>query len=422
MLRLYRFAAWLLIIALAQLSVAGNLLASLTNPYSFLNPIYIIPLDPDVDIPVSPPKQDTFLVQDTFVGAKAQLKPIADFFLAQNWYYWVGQDLAGKNTTRLIQVFGFRAGDVWHSERVRRGSLRSIEDLTDDRGVPLGSDATIMDILNSPQVKPELLKAVQAAFPDIRGDEWYAGMVALAVMMGVVSGKPNPEGEGMVFAGDDYLTRAEWVVMLNRCHGLQDWLYMMDKPEAKLPSKDGVVPLGTWFLGDYNQRMPYQFGGMYSLEELSQPATRAEAAAMLAVGSGFSYHHMKSYGYEWHDEDYANYREWFTDTQDMWLNPPMVDLLNTGIPKPLAYLGGYLTEGQTIPQRLAAAQRGEADFPYPIYRSLMFNVCARVIGGFPDGTLRPYDYLTRAQGLAILFKLYDMYPQSVFADPNDRDR
>jgi len=366
----------------------------------------------------SPPPRETFLVQDTFTGTKAQLKPIADFFLSQPWYYWVGQDLAGQRTKSFDIIFGYSAGDVWHSERAHTGSMNSIKGLTDASGKALGSDARIMDILNSPQVQPDLLKAVQESFPDINGDEWYASMVGLAVMMGIIGGKPGPDGEGLIFAGDDYLTRAEWIAMLNRCRGYEDWLRLMNAPGANNPSSDGVVPSGTWFLADYNHSMAVSFGGMYTLAELSQPATRAEAAMLLECGAGFRLKAEK-HGYPVYSHELIiSLRNQFTDTVDMWVEPQMSDALKLGYLVPVTSMRPYLDE-MTIPQRLTAAKNRTLDFPYSIYAHLMGNVNARVFGGFPDGTLRPYDPLTRAQALAILFKLYDMYPDSIFADSYD---
>jgi hypothetical protein len=108
----------------------------------------------------------------------------------------------------------------------------------------------------------------------------------------------------------------------------------------------------------------------------------------------------------------------FTDTANMWLAPEYADLLNLGTPQVVTHVGHYL-DGMTIPQRLRAAQAGTIPFPFGIFVPLSGMVNARVMGGFEDGTLRPYDNLTRGQALAILFRVYGMYPSSRFADPYD---
>ena len=100
---LKRTTACLLCFSLLLTFLSTALLAEVTPTTSLINSSNLIFSGSERNMPdYLPPKRDTYLVQDTFIGVKAQLQPIADFFLAQPWWYWAGQNLAGQRTRSMI--------------------------------------------------------------------------------------------------------------------------------------------------------------------------------------------------------------------------------------------------------------------------------------------------------------------------------
>ena len=356
----------------------------------------------------TPSNGERFLVHESFTGSKAQLKPIADFFLAQPWTKAALITLDGLRSRAFCSILGFKFGETFVSPRNIEGSMETIRGLTDVNGTPLGTSAGIMDVLASQQVAPELLKAVQETFPDIEGHEWYAPNVGLAVMMGLIGGRPSPDGNGLVFAGDDLVTRAEWMTMLNRLTSYKEYLYDISQPKKAEASPDGVVPIGTWFLSEYNHLVAGDnyLGNTYTLEELSQPVSRAEAAYIFAENN----HIMFSL---FDPKNPMQYKNHFPDIESLEINPIMKDLLNLGYLMPVGNLSDFCN-GLTVTETLVLAEKGEADFPFPLYRAAMNLNLANVLNGFPDGNLYPFEPLTRGQALALLFKAATEKPSGFY--------
>ena len=358
-------------------------------------------------------EKKTYLVQDTFVGEKAQLKPIADFFLSQPWFYWSMQSLDGTATRDLRAIYDYQYGKTFVAEQNHRGSMLSIEGLTCVQGKPLGAEARISDVLASQQVAPALLEAVKETFPDIIGDEWYISTVGISVMMGIIGGRPSPDGTGLIFAGDAPVTRAEWMVMLNRIHGLE--AYGIDIRDAgSKQSTDGVVPEGIWFLTDYNIVVHSQNGlfGIYTLEELSQPITRAEAALIFDEAStGFNFTSRFDYGkvYE--------YKQAFGDLAVMPLDIRTFYSPVFETDRPIGLMQEYL-DGLTMTNLLAGVREGTRGLPYTLYYPMMKLNVNSVMNGYDDGNFHPLDTLTRAQALSLLLKACSLYPRP-FLDSYD---
>ena len=358
-------------------------------------------------------EKKTYLVQDTFVGEKAQLKPIADFFLSQPWFYWSMQSLDGTATRDLRAIYDYQYGKTFVAEQNHRGSMLSIEGLTCVQGKPLGADARISDVLASQQVAPALLEAVKETFPDIVGDEWYISTVGISVMMGIIGGRPSPDGTGLIFAGDAPVTRAEWMVMLNRIHGLESYQHSQSVAGYK-QSHDGVVPEGTWFLNDYNILVGSQGGlvGLYTLEELSQPVTRAEAALIFGE---------KNTGFDF--PNHYNHRDWITYQTSY---PDLVEMgrdVRTRYSEyfekdmPFYDIADYL-DGITVTQLLEQIKVGNRSLTYPFFSAMMELNINNIMNGYDDGNFHPLDTLTRAQALSLLLKACSLYPRP-FLDSYD---
>lgn len=400
-----------IILSLVLFSLLCNTVSAsvVSYTYDFIG----LPQITSTNIPFSyarPSAKKTFLVHDSFVGSKAQLKPISNFFLEQPWTYWSLITLDGCRTRSLATVFAFSFGDTFNEERNRQGAVASIYGLTDSAGNALSPSSGINDVLASSQVKPALLKAVQESFPDISGDEWYAGNVALAVMLGIIGGRPDATGDGLIFAGDELVTRAEWMVMINRISSLADYSTKIADPWLADPSRDGVVPSGAWFLQDYNliTSMGNDMEGLYTLSELSQPISRAEAAFIFAKA-----HHGLNFksGFDFYNP--MKYRANFPDLATLSINPIMKDLLNDGKPGPVGDLKSFCGD-LSVTQALTAAQTGQRDFPYPLYEAAIRLNLAGILAGYSDGLMHPFDNLTRGQALALLFKACEQWPNGFY--------
>ena len=358
-------------------------------------------------------EKKTYLVQDTFVGEKAQLKPIADFFLSQPWFYWSMQSLDGTITRDLRVIYDYQYGKTFVAEHNHRGSMLSIEGLTCVQGKPLGADARISDVLASQQVAPALLEAVKETFPDIVGDEWYISTVGISVMMGIIGGRPSPDGTGLIFAGNDPVTRAEWMVMLNRIQGLESYLRALERAGYK-QSYDGVVPEGTWFLADYNKLVGSQGGlvGLYTLEELSQPVTRAEAALIFEnANTGFDFPNHYTH------RDWITHRTSYPDLLAMGMDvrTRYSEYFETDMPY---YTVSEYLDGATVTQLITAIRSGERGLTYPFYSAMMELSVNSIMNGYDDGNFYPLDTLTRAQALSLLLKACSLYPRP-FLDSYD---
>ena len=391
--------SWVLILCFFCSSSVG----AITIPTPLIDERLFKDLERSIPNITPPANTKKYLVQDTFTGAREQLKPIADYFLAQPWYYWSCQTLNGTATRSLTTIFDFKFGESFTDPLNREGALNSVRGLTDSTGQPLTGNATLHDVLAAPQVSSDLLKAVQAAFPDIKGDEWYVPNVGLAVMMGIIGGRPNPDGEGLIFAGDDYVTRAEWMVMINKLDSLEYYLYDVGQKGMNETSKDGVVPEGTWFLSDYNLVVGSQgtLFDFYTLDELSQPISRAEAAFVFWRSANSTLVNMRT-GFDYYNP--LKYKGIFPDINCLEINVIMGDPANLGTPSAISNIRKELN-GLTVTERLAAAETGEMDFPYTFYEDIIDMYLAKgIMGGFPDGNIYPFKQLTRAEALALLFK------------------
>lgn len=410
-----RTALWLLILIVITSSMASASDAQTVERQAYQWMMHGLPSPNAGNTPFSYGRneaRETFLVQDTFVGEKAQLRPIADFFLSQPWYYWSCQTLDGRRTRSLPTVFGYRFGETFKEQHNVLGSMASIQGIQDAAGYQLGVSATLIDVLAAPAVKAALQEAVGKAFPDIRGDEWYADNVGLAVMLGVIGGRPDPVGNGLVFDGDAHVTRAEWIVMLNRLFSPKEYVELINRPAMSKPMADGVVPAETWFLQDYNFLVGSDgpLAGIYTLEELSQRISRAEAA-LFFNNAGYHFNLPTRFI----PERIAEYKVSFADMASMEMMPKL--LVAEGV-EGLLYrprLSSYL-EGLTVTERLIHAQSGLLDFPYPLFQAITRLNLNKIMNGYPDGNLYPFEPLTRAQALALLFKASQLYPGSFLDD------
>ena len=132
----------------------------------------------------------------------------------------------------------------------------------------------------------KIVELMPYRFSDITGTEWYIKDLALMTSKGIINGMGS---EGLVFAGTNIVTRAEFWAMIGRLQGIRGMT--ADEVEyfmSKRPDYDAFrcndrfkgMQNKWWFSYAYTvDGIPF---GTYSIEDMEQPCYRGEIASLVA--------------------------------------------------------------------------------------------------------------------------------------------
>ena len=149
----------------------------------------------------------------------------------------------------------------------------------------MGIDRTKKAELYTDEEITKIVELMPYRFSDITGSEWYIKDLALMTSKGIINGMGS---EGLVFAGTNIVTRAEFWAMIGRLQGYKE----MEQKEI-----DFILGRGFGDKLKYNERFKgmqdeWWFSyfmhldgipvGTYSREEMKLPCYRGEIASLVA--------------------------------------------------------------------------------------------------------------------------------------------
>lgn len=132
----------------------------------------------------------------------------------------------------------------------------------------------------------KIVELMPYRFSDITGTEWYIKDLALMTSKGIINGMGS---EGLIFAGTNTVTRAEFWAMIGRLQGIRGMT--ADEVEyfmSKRPDYDAFrcndrfkgMQNRWWFSYAYTvDGIPF---GTYSIEDMEQPCYRGEIASLVS--------------------------------------------------------------------------------------------------------------------------------------------
>ncbi len=237
----------------------------------------------------------------------------------------------------------------------------------------------------TPTCQNRLKQLTKLTFSDIKGTEWYASHIPMAVYRKVINGFPDG-----TFKGNNKVTRAEFLTMLARFNNSEGTIKQKSEQDAEGRAQMANLMGDSWYT---NYIVVSQDGliyvDQYTSETIVKPMTRGEVFYALAnylwkedIHQSGKYHTIAA-----NNEDPA-----FSDTLKA------VTIANTDA-------GGSAAKSyQWYKQLMSATENPEAGVPMDFYPAIMCLKDKGILLG-NNGESKWYDPISRAEALALFERL-----------------
>lgn len=236
----------------------------------------------------------------------------------------------------------------------------------------------------------ELRQIAKLAFSDIKGNEWYAHHIPLAVYRKLIDGYPDG-----TFRGGNPVTRAEFITMLARFDNTEETIKQKAGQDAGRRAQVATLAGDKWYT-DYVvvSRDSLIYPDIYDREAIAKPMTRGEVFCAMAdclwkedIRPGGKYYNMAL----------KNETPAFSDTAKT-IDITGADAQSTGA-------GGTGAGGsQWFERYLRAAANPKAGVPMDIYPAIICLKDKGILLG-NNGESKWYDPISRAEALALFERL-----------------
>jgi len=241
--------------------------------------------------------------------------------------------------------------------------------------------------------KDKLKELAGLTFRDVRGDEWYAHLIPLAVYRKLIKGFPD-----QTFKGGNTATRAEFLTMLAKFNSSEELIRQKAKQDIDVWNRFAEQIGNDWytnyvvFAGD-----GLVYPDLYTRETINRPMLRGEVFYALA---NFLWKEDIQKGGKYYNMAVLNETPAFNDTiKTIYISNP--DAGNNG-PKSYSW----------YKQLMNAAQNPENGVPMDFYPSIMCLKDKGVLFG-NNGDSKWYDPITRAEVLALFERLAKVWGEEI---------